>query len=411
MAGISLFDQLAGSLLNNIDKKRKVDPTNKDYMISGREYTLPSELVQAVYKHVSTNTQAMANMEKATPAKYQEFIEFKNMIRAFGTDVTPIFMVEGGALKGMYTPGIHKTTDAIKAEIGNYDICMRLGKHYLPLVFNKETEMWESVPSKGCEKILLRWDYAIVKTQLGELSVLVAKCCVNNSEKIENIFVATAKSRREDKDKKKDAYSSLDIRKAFEKGDSVALLEMLTTPSTGNGWVYRFSEEKFKFGRYPVVSLKQERRKSGNKSWLNYIVRVLDEEGTECSVCLESNQTPVWMALSNAYPWEDENGKVNEVTTDDDFFGDSSPSLKYCIVYFNKTSTTKTNDQGKTETKYYANIRHEVYDKDVFTFLSDDELKHANAGGSLPVKQPDITGVDDLIGADLVTNGKQPVPM
>lgn len=397
---ITSFPKLSATLTGAIIRDPKAK-TDGEYQIAGN-YSVPSPVIEKLYAYLQ-NKDSLSKIRDKDSIAFDEFIEFRNMLRIFGKQVKPTFQTESGSLKLMYAPSVYLATDAIKEEIGECDFIIKLGNISLPLVWDKDSESW--IAKNGDTFITLRLDDEEIATQEGKVKIAIAKCGVNGSAKTFDIFTARIGTKRDEKNRKKEAYTSSDVKYAFEVGDIAKLKQMLSTPpSGGNGWTYTFDNDKFQFGKYPVVSLLKEKRTSNDKSWFNYIVIVIDDKGQDTRVRLEPKDQTIWNTLSNFYPWTDENGEVHNAHPDeDDFLASFGDSVDYAIVYYGKTSYKRTDSKtGQQVDAFKVSIKFEELVERKFVPLSSADLSGMTSGTTInlsaPVAAKSFTkGVDDLL--------------
>jgi hypothetical protein len=406
---LTTFPKLSATLTGAIirDPKAKVD---SDFNIVGN-FSVPSSVVGKLSEYLD-NKDRLTKLRAKDAIAFDEFIEFRNMLRLFGKQVRPTFQTESGSLKLMYAPSIYLATDAIKEEIGECDFVIKFGDVSLPLIWDSEKEIWIAKNGNNFASLVFGDDK--IPSKEGELKIAIARCRINGSEKTFDSFTARIGCKRDEKNRKKDAFSSSDIKFALENGNVTELRKMLSTPpSGGNGWTYTFDNDKFQFGRYPVVSLVKEKRTSNDKSWFNYIIVVVDVDGTETRVRLESKDQTIWNTLSNFYPWVDEDGKVhNEKPDEDDFLASFGDAVDYSIVYYGKTAYKRKTDSGQYIDAFKVSIKFQESNVRKFVPLSTSELNNMGGGSTVDMSSPVTTksftkGVDDLLenDADEVLDG------
>ena len=398
---LSKFEKLASSVCSAVMKDARHRQGEAEWQIKGYDFSVPSDIVKKIMDYAN-NAEAMKKFRVKDPNAYDQMLEFKNIIRVFGETCRPTFLIGSGALSAMYSPGIYKSTPKIKELIGDYDFCVRIGDSYLPIFQDKEKEEW--VTKGGKEEVVLRFDYGTVQSQEGDIKVAIANAAIGGSSKASEKFTTRIGVKRDEKNKKKEAYTPNVVLEAFNENNVEALKEMLTTPPTGGGWTYQFSDEKFDFGKYPIVSLKKEKRTSGLKSWFNYVVVVIDSGDSEVNVRLDNKDQPIWNMMSNFYPWIDENGIThNDSGTDEDDFLSfiDGGNSKYCLVYFGKIKKQR-NSNGQIIDYFESMVNFEETDTQSFQKLTDKEIAQYSGGKVAVAVTPKtkITGVDDLLGDD-----------
>jgi hypothetical protein len=397
---ITSFPRISATFTGVVIRDPKAK-TDSEYQIAGN-YSVPSPVIEKFYAYLQ-NKDSLSKLRDKDSIAFDEFIEFRNMLRIFGKEVRPTFQTDNGSLKLMYAPSVYLATDAIKEEIGECDFIIKLGNMSLPLVWDNDTEKWGA--KKGDTFISLVFDSEDIATQDGTVKIAIAKCRVNGSDKTFDQFTARIGTKRDENNRKKDAYSSSDVKYALETGDITKLKQMLSTPpSGGNGWTYTFDNDKFQFGKYPVVSLLKEKRTDGKKSWFNYIVIVIDDKGQDTRVRLEPKDQTIWNTLSNFYPWTDENGEIHNDKPDaDDFLASFGDSVDYAIVYYGKTSYKRTDIKtGQQVDAFKVSIKFEEMVERKFVPLSSADLSGMNGGTTINLSAAVATksftkGVDDLL--------------
>lgn len=403
MANLPKFEKLAASVTSAILRNSKYKTGVAEWQIKGSVFAIPLELSHMVNDYAkSLVDEKLEAVRKKDPQVVDEYVEYRNFLRVFGSQTQPNFAVRMGALSEMFGAGIHKTTPKIKEEMGtDHDLCLRFGTGYLPIEFDATKKKWIVIGAK--EFATIRFDYGTVNTQEGELKILIGVVSIGGSDDIEDRFLAKVGIKRDEKNKKKDAFSASDVQFAFSKNNIPSLIEMLTVPASGSGnWTHTFSEDIFEFGKYPVVSLKKEKRSKDTQTWINYVVNVIDASGTEVSVRLEPKDQVIWNTLSATYPWTDENGvSYNDSleVDENDFLGSlEGENDKYSIVYHGKTKKSKTY-KGVTTEYWETAVNFEVTETQCFQKLSSQEVSQYSGGGAIatPIKTKPITGIDDLL--------------
>lgn len=402
MAELSKYERLCAGVSSAVSRNQKHKSGDKEWQMKAGVFSLPDEIVKEVREYCYSLTgQKLEKVTKKDPAVAEQYLELKNLFRVFGDDVKPNFGTQSGALSELYPAGIHKTNPKIQEEMGSqHELCLRFGNKFLAIEYDASKKKWVVIGSK--EPAVIRFDYGNVKTKEGDAKILLGIVCIDGSDDIEDRFVAKVATKRDEKNKNKDAFPASEVQTAFSKNQVSTLVEMLTIPSTGGGnWTYHFSDDVFEFGRYPVVSLKKEKRTSGKKIWTNYVVNVIGANGSEMSVRLDMKDQTIWNTLSSTYPWTDEDGNVfnenGEVDEDDFLACIKDEKQNYCIIYSGKTKKSKTY-QGITSEYWETSVNFEVSDATSFQKLSASETKTSN--GVVPIKNTPITGIDDLLATE-----------
>lgn len=411
------YKELSAFMTTTVIKNVKFkDVNDTDYKFTGEQFKIPVDLSKRIHELVSS-ADKMKALKASKELLFKDLVEFRNLLRAFGTESRGEMKNVNGSLSTLYLPQIcfaddstilkllDRYPDELKGVL--FSFVVRFGDSLVPISYNEKDEQWESHKLNGLEPFVLSFRLEGVKTGSGDITILVAEGAINNSNKASEKFTLRIAVKKENK---KELFTANQVLDAFTEGKVEKLKEMLSKPlGNGGAYVYTFADDKFKFGKYPIVKLQTELRKNADKSkaWTNYIFRVLDENGNEVSVRINAVDQPMFNVLQNFYTVEHlEDGKVtsvNEVNTDknnvlDDFFGTSNE--KFCVVYYGKQN--KTRREGTQVINYsVANITKEESDITSFQPLNDVEIV-AYAKGSKPANQTvsvtneRITGVTDM---------------
>lgn len=383
---LSKFSKISASFTAAILKSKAGE-------ISGMSYELPSDITEKAYSYVATGENLTKLKEKDIEA-FNEFLQLRNIFRFFGK-TSPTFSTENGALKSMYAPSIYSPTEQITSEIGNCDFIIKFGNTSIPLVWDSEREKFTATNGKA--SIHVKPAKTKIATQAGELEVAIGECYINGSDKSSDRFYCRIGVKRDANDKRKEMVPGFQIESWMENGDIKQLKEVVSNPPTGGtGWTYRWEDEKFPFGKYPVVGLVKEFRKgeAGKSSWYNHCVVVVTPNGEHAKIL--TNNLTVWGTLNAYYPYIDEKGNV--FNKSDDFtaamLGDeeSNTDTKCCVVYRNKRQYV-SNRNGQQSIKYEIDLTFEESDITKYEPLSEPTKQLATVGA--PSKQF-VPGVDDL---------------
>lgn len=415
------YKELSSFITTTVIKNVKFkDSTDVDYKFTGEQFKIPVDLSKRIHELVS-NAEKMKVLKATKELLFKDLAEFRNILRAFGTESRGEMKNVNGSLSTLYLPQICFADDSTITKVHEsynwepksvqFDFVARFGDSLVPIVYNEKDEQWESHKLNGLEQFVLSFRLEGVKTGLGDITILVAEGAINGSNKASEKFTSRVAVKKENK---KEIFTANQVLDAFTEGKTEILKEMLSKPlGNGGAYVYTFADDKFKFGKYPIVKLQTELRQSGDKkkSWTNYILRVLDEANNEVSVRINAVDQPMFNVLQNFYTVEHlEDGKVvkiNEVIKGkedvlDDFFGGSNE--EFCIVYYGKQK--KTRKEGANIIEYFvANITKEESSITAFQPITDAEIA-AYARGSkqgssfLESLKPNgnevITGVTDM---------------
>lgn len=414
------YKDLSAFMTTTVIKNVKFkDVNDTDYKFTGEQFRIPVDLSKRIYELVSS-ADKMKALKASKELLFKDLVEFRNLLRAFGTESRAEMKNVNGSLSTLYLPQICFADDSTVEKVYElygwepksvqFDFVARFGDSLVPISFNEKDEQWESHKLNGLEAFVLSFRLEGVKTGSGDITILVAEGAINGSNKASEKFTLRISVKKENK---KELFTANQVLDAFTEGKTEKLKEMLSKPLGGGTFVHTFADDKFKFGRYPIIKLQTELRKNKDKSkaWTNYIFRVLDEQNNEVSVRINAVDQPMFNVLQNFYTVEHlEEGKVtsvDEINTDknnvlDDFFGSSNE--QFCIVYYGKQN--KTRRDGAQLVNYSVGlITKEESNITEFQPLTDSEIA-AYAKGFKPANQTvsvtneKITGVTDM--ADLL---------
>lgn len=406
------YKELSSFITTTVIKNVKFkDVNDTDYKFTGEQFKIPVDLSKRIYELVSS-VDKMKQLKATKELLFKDLAEFRNILRAFGTESRGEMKNVNGSLSTMYLPQICYADDSVVKKVHDlygwepdtvkFDFVTRFGDSLVPISYNDKDEQWESHKLNGLEPFVLSFRLEGIKTMAGDITILVADGAINGSNKASEKFTLRVAVK---KDNKKEMFTANKVLDAFTEGKTDDLKEMLSKPlGNGGAFVHTFADTKFKFGRYPIVKLQTELRGTNDKTkaWTNYIFRVLDEDGNEVSVRIGTNDQPMFNVLKNFYTTEHiEDGKVikvNEIVRSkddalDDFFGSSNE--QFCIVYYSKQKKNK-----KDGTEYFVgNIIHEESNITAFQPLTDTEIV-AYAKGSKPAGQSTtvVTSVEPITG-------------
>lgn len=409
------YKELSSFITTTVIKNVKFKDVNDvDYKFNGEQFRIPVDLSKRIHKLVSS-ADKMKALKTSKELLFKDLVEFRNLLRAFGTESRGEMKNVNGSLSTLYLPQICFADDSTVEKVHElykwepksvqFDFVARFGDSLVPISFNVKDEQWESHKVNGLEPFILGFRLEGVKTSSGDITILIAEGAINGSNKVTEKFTLRVAVK---KDNKKELFTANQVLDAFTEGKVENLKDMLNKPLGGSTYVHTFADDKFKFGRYPIVKLQTELRRSKDKAkaWTNYIFRVLDESNNEVSVRINAIDQPMFNVLQNFYTVEhlNEDGKitsVDEVNTDknnvlDDFFGGSNE--QFCIIYYGKQN--KTRREGSQVINYPIGlITKEESTITAFQPLTDTEIA-AYAKGSKPANQsiPVVTSVEPITG-------------
>lgn len=370
----------------------------------GPDFKLTEEITKNLFKHLN-NVNVLRALKKKHPNSYGEYIQFRNMIVVFGTDIQPGFVTNKGCVVSMYSPSIYRTPAEIKSEVNECEFMVKFGNKHLGIVY--DDGIWRTTDNK------LSFSFGEFKItgRSGEFNIVLATGAINGSQKSTDQITFRVGVKRNEKDKTKDIAPASIIKDAFEEGDLSVLRQYLNYPPSGNKFTYHFSHDRFEFGKYPVVSLSKERREFGKKSWINYIVSVIDHTGNTVNIRLDGKDQPMWNVLSTFYKWTDENGVVFNNDDEEDLLSFMGTENRKFVIVYNEKIKRQTNE-GKVY--YQASVHYEENESPTFIKLSESESKISNTP-TLNLVEPTqpkekIAGVDDLINGDDEFSLVDPIP-
>lgn len=410
-----------GAVTKNKLAGNNIDVTPYLYM-NKRSYEIPLDIMEFVFKNVIQNKSRMDVFKRSKIALYKDLKELYKLVMCFGTNVTPTAIVDYNVLSGIYEPKVYRTnTNAYnkfieywgldKNELSendflvNYPLCVSFGNSVLPLEYNEDAERWESVNFEFVNEKWFSVYFSSQKTNSPLLpEIIVVKYCIQDNNNPAMHFEGRVQTTKDPTNKKTDAILASVAVEIINNPTDVNFPTAIETcvdglPSGGT-YEHQFHNDEFKFGVYPIVSLKHTIAKMDKKSWSVYVVKVVTEFG-ERFVQLPSlknkYEEAMFNTLTNFYPVEMPDGSISEpiTSTDDDggvademsefmaFLSDGDGEVepveivlpKYAITYFGKYEYVNRND--KLTTAVHLSFE-EISDEESthFRAFSDKEIKH-----------------------------------
>jgi hypothetical protein len=397
---ITTYSLLAAFINSAVIKSPEYsDPANHEFKLNQPTFKLPKSLAAKINSLLLDNDKLL-KIKASKPDLLNELVELRNLFRVFGTDCEPTFKNDGGTLSTMYSAQICKNVETNSIQIA-------FGSAARQLKYSEVNEVWESTPSQeGLENFNVITRVERIPTSNGELKLLIGECAIGGKiTKASEKFITRFKLvQKEVNGKLLDVVNCEKLETMFNDADE-QLLEVLAKPYSGNKFAFPFVDERFKFGKYPVVGLRTDPR----PTWVNYIAVVLDETGNEIGARFDNATNKAMFNLLANYYEIDADDKTTDKTEDfdilDDLF-DSKEILYHHIVYYGKIQKTKTAGVNKGEVYYQSMLKIETSNEPLkFEPLSDADVLRYQIGIYAPkpstktndTLQEIVEGVDDIL--------------
>ena len=380
---MTAFETLASVMQTQVRKDARHN-TDPDWTVTGKSFDVPVDIVAKIVKGLG-NKAKMDKIRAGKPTLYKDLAAFGNLVAAFG-QFSPTARVNNGLLDMLYLPSIYLANDVAVSKISSHfgfdeseikaldtKLVLACGNAVIPLYFDDEDEKWKSEEIQGTSSFTIRFGTEMIPTKTGKLEVIKVSCYLKGVEKPSTTFYAKVGTIR-DQATGHDAYEAAEIiEQLLTYGPDFMdrLSPMIKPLPSGGVWVDTFANERFPYGMYPVVSLREEQRQDGDRAWTNYIVRCVTGEG-ELDIRLPSKDQALFTLLGNYYAIESEDGSVEEMDIGD-FFGDEGGDDKFAIAYFNK-ATEKKKINGELRDIEVVNLKVEPYASDEFRALTPVEV-------------------------------------
>lgn len=417
-------------------KKKELQNDPRWALIPG-SYFVPKEVIEWVLKSYtpSRNADLAAKFKRQRPQHYADVQLLNTICLAFGLVEPAAKVLNSGVIDLVYTPSVFRVNPtALSTWADHYgyeldpeqdlpfELVVQFGNAVIPIYWDAEEGVWTSVEMDGFKQFQVNFKAGTTQSRDGDIPVVDVEFLIEGKSRPGYLFTGKLGTTRDaNRADMVDATVMVNALYSPEQPDSIADMEK-GIKSYPTGGTYSFPLEGkdqsgqfvFEYGRYPVVSLKKERREkigAGGKAqrWINYLVEVKTGDNRNKFMRLPSTETANFGLLESFYPCVNEDDELIEPFTEGEQFE---------IIFFHRQINRKR-VENEIEEEVIPFMKADLTTNEEFTLLSADEivglcreagvkptieggasdidtsLMAANIEGRMNQEQPDIP-VDDF---------------